>query len=310
MTSRGRPGEAGRLVAIAVKAVALITIYAVYGVLQERIMKGHYDKPFSTDAESFDGKFSSAPFLVLCNRLVSLITGLLLVQLRPPTSDSLLPSPADSPMVANLPPWLSRLKPASPLAYYARVALFNNAATLSQYTSLAYLSFTTVTLGKSAKMVPVLILGYVGYGKRYKQREWIGVTVIMFGIWAYLVLLPEVPMSEAENKKAAATNWMGLACLLAYLFFDGLTSTTQERLFKKANIGKPLLFGLSGAVMDQMVRSKYLCPCNSLTLSTDLGKSVFFTHRSCDAFPRPIILDSFNKTCHGFSGPPVSYHDA
>jgi drug/metabolite transporter (DMT)-like permease len=256
MTSQGGPGEDGRVVAITIKAVVLITIYAVYGVLQERIMKGHYDKPFSTNLESFDGKFSSAPFLVLCNRLVSLITGLLLVQLRPPTLDSLLPLPADSLIVTNLPPWLSRLKPASPLAYYARVAFLNNAATLSQYTSLAYLSFTTLTLGKSAKMVPILILGYVGYGKRYKQREWIGVTVIIFGIWEYLVLLPEVPMSETENKKAAATNWMGWACLLAYLFFDGLTSTTQERLFKKVNISKPLLLGLSGAVMDQMVRFK------------------------------------------------------
>jgi hypothetical protein len=46
---------------------------------------------------------------------------------------------------------------------------------------------------------------------------------------------------------------------LAYLFFDGLTSTTQERLFKKVNITKPILLGLSGAVIDQMVRSKYLC---------------------------------------------------
>jgi hypothetical protein len=311
MMPRGGPGEARRLVTIGIKAGALIAIYAVYGVLQERIMKGHYDNPFPADAEFFDGKFSSAPLLVLCNRLVSLITGLILVQLRSPRPDSLLPSPADSLMVAKLPPWLLRLKPASPLLYYARVACLNNAATLSQYTSLAYLSFTTVTLGKSAKMVPVLILGYVGYGKKYKQREWFGVAVIMLGIWGYLVLLPEVAMNEEKDKKAVATNWMGLACVSAYLLFDGLTSTAQERLFKKANLGKPILFGLSGAVMDQMVRSKYMCSCNSLTLSTDLGESVLFTRRSSDAFPRPVILNSFfNKSCHDFPGPPVSHHDA
>lgn len=188
----GGPGETGRLVAIGIKAVALIVIYAVYGVLQERIMKGHYDNPFHADAEFFDGKFSSAPFLVLCNRLVSLITGLILVQLRSPTPNSLLPWPADSLMVAKLPSWLLRLKPASPLRYYAHVACLNNAATLSQYTSLAYLSFTTVTLGKSAKMVPVLILGYVGYGKKYKQREWIGVAVIMLGIWGIWCSYPRL----------------------------------------------------------------------------------------------------------------------
>jgi len=307
MMPQGGPGEAGRLAAISIKAVALIAIYAVYGVLQERIMKGHY-APFPANA---DGKFTSASLLVLCNRLVSLTTGLVLVQLRSPTPDTLSPSPADSLMVAKLPPWLLRLKPASPLLYYARVACLNNAATLSQYTSLAYLSFTTVTLGKSAKMVPVLILGYVGYGKKYKQREWIGVAVIMLGIWWYLVLLPEVAMNEEENKKAVATNWMGLACLSAYLFFDGLTSTTQERLFKKANLGNPILFGLSGGVIDQMVRSKYMYSCNSLTLSTDLGECVFFTHCSSDASPRPIILNSFfNKPCHEFPGPPISHHDA
>jgi hypothetical protein len=252
----GEQGEARRLMSLVIKTLALISIYAVYGVLQERIMKGVYYDPSGSNSKSQESTFSSAPFLVLCNRLVSLGTGLLLALVAPKATDSPLPVSADTQFrqrPSRLPSWFGRFKPASPLLYYALVAGLNNAATMSQYTSLSYLSFTTATLGKSAKMVPVLILGYVGYGKKYKRREWIGVGVVVLGIWGYLMSLPTKEMNEAEHKKAVATNWMGLACLVAYLFFDGLTSTTQELVFGKSKSGQSLLLGLTAPVMDQMV---------------------------------------------------------
>ena len=244
---------------LAIKTVSLIAIYAAYGLLQERIIKGRYKN--TTHGETSDGNISSAPFLVLCNRLTSLTTGLVLAGLRPANAESsLLPSTT----LNSWPPqtWtrmvsacVARLRPASPFLYYALVAGLNNAATLSQYASLSYLSFTTSTLGKSAKMVPVLILGYVVYGKRYKTRQWIGAAVVVLGIWGYLTSSPKIDMNGEEPKKVGTTNWRGIACLLAYLLFDGLTSNTQERIFGNAQLGEetPTLMGITGGVIDQMV---------------------------------------------------------
>lgn len=235
---------------LAAKGGALIAIYALYGLLQERIIKGNYSTGGETTTA--DLKFTSAPLLVLSNRIVSLITGLALVQLRPRYS-TVLPDTVSGPVASGIfSERVSRFRPSSPLWQYALVAALNNAATLSQYGSLAYLSFTTATLGKSAKMVPVLILGYVGYGRKYKSREWAGVAVVMLGIWGYLVSLPETAADEDKM-----TNWFGLATLLAYLLFDGLTSTTQERVFGRSKDDSNSLMGISAGVMDQMVSSHH-----------------------------------------------------
>jgi hypothetical protein len=182
------PGKGrGYYLHLAIKTVTLIAIYATYGVLQERIIKGHYKnlKPVILDGEIPNDAFTSPPFLVFCNRLVSLATGIVLAQIQWAKAHySQLPTSASTPRrpqtwCKSISEQLSRIRPASSLLSYAIVAGLNNAATLSQYASLSYLSFTTSTLGKSAKMVPVLIIGHMWYGKRYKSRQWIGAAIVI-----------------------------------------------------------------------------------------------------------------------------------
>jgi hypothetical protein len=250
------PGKTrGYLLPLAVKTVSLIAIYATYGLLQERIIKGHY---VSVDEGRSEDTFTSPPLLVLCNRLLSLIAGLVLVQFQP--ASSYLPIASSSSPVRQT--WnqillarVAHLKPTSPLFYYALVAALNNAATLSQYASLSHLSFTTSTLGKSAKMVPVLIIGHLWYGKKYKLRQWTGAVIVILGIWGYLSSLPQTDIGKDGKKKDITTNWMGVLYLFSYLLFDGLTSTMQERLFgqEKAAEEQSTLVGITGGIIDQMV---------------------------------------------------------
>ncbi|TAQ89113.1 hypothetical protein B7494_g2579 [Chlorociboria aeruginascens] len=232
---------------LTIKTILLISIYSAYGLLQERIIKGNYT---AIDGSETDDTFRSAPFLVLCNRLTSLVTGLLLSQITSINSkSSLLPDNSSGRQQTWIETLLARVRPASPFIYYAAVAGLNNAATLSQYSSLSYLSFTTSTLGKSAKMVPVLIIGHLWYNKRYKVRQWIGAFLVILGIWGYLTSLP-----RSEEIKVT-TNWIGVLCLLAYLLFDGLTSTMQEKLFGQAKNqdAAPSLMGITGGIVDQMI---------------------------------------------------------
>jgi drug/metabolite transporter (DMT)-like permease len=264
-TSTMMAAEAGKhrgyMVPLAIKTVSLIAIYALYGLLQERIIKGHYKiGDQDGEGEASQDTFSSPPLLVLCNRLVSLITGFVLTRFQPsasylpittPTSP-LAQSPSEKISVA-----VARLKPASPLFYYGLIAALNNAATLSQYASLSHLSFTTSTLGKSSKMVPVLIIGHLWYGKKYKPRQWLGAAVVILGIWGYLISLLNTDLSKDEKTKNTATSWIGVLYLFSYLLFDGLTSTVQERLFgREKGVEAPTtLAGITGGIIDQMVSS-------------------------------------------------------
>jgi drug/metabolite transporter (DMT)-like permease len=228
-----------------------------------RIIKGHYQntKNEILDGEPSNDTFTSAPFLVLSNRLVSLVTGIVLAQIQCAKANySQLPTNASTSRQPQM--WrelisehVSRIRPSSAFLSYAIVAGLNNAATLSQYASLSYLSFTTATLGKSAKMIPVLILGHVWYGKRYKTRQWIGAVIVILGIWGYLTSLLSIDMNKKKQEIVPTSSLIGVGCLLVYLFFDGLTSTMQERLFGQAKSGEETssVMGVTPGIIDQMV---------------------------------------------------------
>ena len=263
---------------LAVKTICLIGIFAAYGLLQERILKGHYENADGTSKDNFH----SAPLLVFCNRLTSLAAGLMLAQLqfaaeRPtllPSATSISPQPET--WAQRISALVARIRPASPFLSYAIVAGLNNAATVSQYASLSYLSFTTSTLAKSAKMVPVLIIGHTLYRKRYKPRQWIGAAIVILGIWGYLASFPKVAINEEEQGKVIATNWIGVLCLFSYLFFDGLTSTMQERLFVQAKVREETftLVGITGGIIDQMVTLSAPLIARMLIIYLDMGQSI------------------------------------
>jgi adenosine 3'-phospho 5'-phosphosulfate transporter B2 len=252
----------GHLLPLAFKTVSLITIYTTYGILQERIVKGNYNNSLeniSIHDEPASDTFTSTPFLILCNRLVSFATGIVLAQIQWATANpSLLPN--NISRLGQPISWheaISEQLTRSPSSFfsYAVVAGLNNAATLSQYSSLSYLSFTTLTLGKSAKMLPVLILGHMWYGKRYKYRQWIGAAIVILGIWGYLTSPLSIDMKAKKEEIVPKSTFIGVGCLLAYLFFDGLTSTMQERLFGQAKRGEETssLLGMTPGIIDQMV---------------------------------------------------------
>lgn len=120
----------------------LMTFFLVYGVLQERIMTIPWG-----EAEEM---FSSSAFLVLNNRVVAIMMSLTILLYTKQT-----------------------LAPAAPLNKYFGIAISNTGATFCQYEALKYVSFPTQTLGKCAKMFPILIISYVLKLRSYTARDYV-----------------------------------------------------------------------------------------------------------------------------------------
>lgn len=107
-----------------------------YDCVQERIMQ-----------EPFDGEqFKYSLLLVLCNRVVTVAV-------------------AAAMLVAGG----QDLKPVAPAQAYAAVSVSNVVATFCQYEALKHVSFPVQTLGKCAKMIPVMIWGTFIMRKRYSM---------------------------------------------------------------------------------------------------------------------------------------------
>eukprot|EP00195_Chlamydomonas_chlamydogama_P011985 CAMPEP_0202894374 /NCGR_PEP_ID=MMETSP1392-20130828/3799_1 /ASSEMBLY_ACC=CAM_ASM_000868 /TAXON_ID=225041 /ORGANISM="Chlamydomonas chlamydogama, Strain SAG 11-48b" /LENGTH=325 /DNA_ID=CAMNT_0049579061 /DNA_START=223 /DNA_END=1200 /DNA_ORIENTATION=- len=163
-------------------------------------------EPFGEGANAEVFKYSL--FLVLCNRLTSCAVAIF-------------------GLVTN--GKMSEIKPVAPVYTYAAVSLSNVVATTCQYEALKYVSFPVQTLGKCAKMLPVMIWGIFILRKRYTLKDFGVALLITAGCTLFL-------LTGSVKSKVAADTWdasmYGLMLMLGYLGFDGFTSTFQDKLFK------------------------------------------------------------------------------
>lgn len=110
---------------------------------------------------------------------------------------------------------------------YAAVSISNVVATFCQYEALKHVSFPLQTLGKCAKMIPVMIWGTLIMRKRYGVKDYVNAAVITLGCTLFLMTGSIKPKRAANDSST-----FGIMLMLGYLGFDGFTSTFQDKLFK------------------------------------------------------------------------------
>merc|ERR1712216_427139 len=183
---------------IAMCVVGVVGSLIVYGILQERIMT----RPYGVESEYF--KYSV--FLVLSNRVLSA-----------------------SLAAAILAYTKGMVQPAAPIWKYAGVSASNVLATTCQYEALRYVSFPVQTLGKCAKMIPVMIWGYFINQRRYTLNDYVIASCVTLGCTIFALY---GDLTHKHSAKSSNTSAKGLMLMLGYLGFDGFTSTFQDKLFK------------------------------------------------------------------------------
>jgi len=172
----------------------IIGTLVCYGLLQERIMA----QPYS------GGEFFRwSLFLVLFNRIVAIAfcVGMIL---------------------ANGEQW----RMVAPMWKYFVVSLSIVIASSCQYEALKYVSFPVQMLGKSFKMMPVMLWGMAISQKRYSLVDWLVAAAVTEGVVQFLFF---GPIDARHNK---GNSIYGLGLLVVFLFFDGFTSTQEEKLFR------------------------------------------------------------------------------
>eukprot|EP00931_Biecheleriopsis_adriatica_P107687 TRINITY_DN8200_c0_g1_i1.p1 TRINITY_DN8200_c0_g1~~TRINITY_DN8200_c0_g1_i1.p1 ORF type:complete len:371 (-),score=63.09 TRINITY_DN8200_c0_g1_i1:36-1049(-) len=177
----------------------IVGMLALYGVLQEKIMTTHYSGEI----------FTWSLFLVLCNRVASMTFA---VAMATASKES--------------------LGSQAPLYCYFIISISNVVASFCQYEALKHVSFTVQMLGKSFKMMPVMVWGMIVAGKKYGLQEWCIAAGVTLGITMFLVTGP------TESRNAGSNSLYGMVLLFGFLGADGLTSVIQEKLFKGYQVSK------------------------------------------------------------------------
>jgi len=174
----------------------IIGMLIMYGLLQERIMSLPYGDPPML--------FTDSVALVFCNRLVAVIFA---VSMAIGKGESLVNK--------------------APLWKYLAISFSNVYASACQYDALKYVSFPVQMLGKSFKMMPVMLWGMAVSGKSYSSTDWLVAFAVTGGVTEFLMTGP------ISSHGDSGSSTYGLMLLLGFLLLDGFTSTFQEKLFKE-----------------------------------------------------------------------------
>ncbi|KAF0687980.1 Aste57867_20361 [Aphanomyces stellatus] len=184
----------------------IYTCYLSYGIFQEKIFKYR-------DADG--NKFTATLFLLLVQCVFNSLIAFLATFIWTPKNKSL---------------------PLSPFAFPAFSYL---GAMLCSNEALKYVNYPTQALGKSCKMIPVMLTGVVLGRKKYSWKEYVSVILITAGIVVFQ-LGKESPQGKATQENSV----YGLGLLFLSLFLDGLTGSGQEQMVQelKPSVHQQMLY--------------------------------------------------------------------
>lgn len=96
------------------------------------------------------------------------------------------------------------------------------------YEALKHINYPTVILGKSCKLVPVMIMNFVVYRKKFDWHKYVTVFLITAGVSGFMLFEPHKKESRATE---TLNSFYGLILLLINLFIDGAVNSFQDKIY-------------------------------------------------------------------------------
>ncbi|KDR82614.1 hypothetical protein GALMADRAFT_88091 [Galerina marginata CBS 339.88] len=252
-------------------------MFLVWAIAQER-----FSVPFdSIDGKSSD-KFKSPLFMGTCQSALSSLSALIYILLRRKPTDTLTqslglehvePSPPTTNGIA-IPNGIAtsnghahhtekhpekpstRYSPTALLLRYLQCSVFITSAAPFGFAALSYISYPALVLGKSCKLVPVMLMNVLLYRRKFAPHKYLVVFMVTTGITVFMV------MGDAKKGKAHGTakdkgsangealspyaNLIGIAYLLINLALDGAVNSTQDEIFTRHKVtGQQMMFWIN-----------------------------------------------------------------
>lgn len=185
-------------------ALGIFVSYFYYGILQEKVTRGKYVYETITEDGSknvITEKFTFALTLVCTQCIINYIIARAVLLFWPQGEDK----------TAKL--------------YYVSVSVTYLLAMVASNMALQWVPYPTQVIGKSAKPIPVMILGVLLGRKSYPLKKYVFVFLIVIGIVMFL-------LKENTSKTESQDIELGIGELLLFLslIMDGLIGAIQERI--------------------------------------------------------------------------------
>lgn len=212
----------------------------------------------SVPFQSIDGhsthKFKSALFIGTCQSLLSSLSAICYIYMRGKPGSSLssllgldVPTSVqpNGSLRANGTSKKSTVHGLSHrkrlLLNYLQCSSFIALAAPFGFASLSYITYPTMVLGKSCKLVPVMLMNFLLYRRKFALHKYLVVALVTTGISVFMLFANENPSKAISNKtsdgvQSSYLQLIGIAYLLVNLILDGAVNSTQDEIFSKYKV--------------------------------------------------------------------------
>ncbi|KAG8214752.1 UDP-galactose transporter [Butyriboletus roseoflavus] len=240
--------------------------------------------PLSVPFQSIDGqsthKFKSALFIGTCQSFLSSLSALCYIYMRGKPGSSLssllgldVPTHVESngSSKANGAPNTNTFVNGHPresrpghsstmegfsyrkrlLLSYLQCSSFIALAAPFGFAALSYITYPTMVLGKSCKLVPVMLMNFLLYRRKFAPHKYLVVALVTTGISVFMFFGNEKPSKATSNKTSDGApspylQLIGVAYLLVNLILDGAVNSTQDEIFSRHKVsGQQMMFWIN-----------------------------------------------------------------
>ena len=94
-----------------------------------------------------------------------------------------------------------------------------------------------MVLGKSCKLVPVMLMNFVMYRRRFAPHKYLVVAMVTAGISVFMAFGSEKPSKATSNgEQGSSSQLIGIFYLLVNLILDGAVNSTQDEVFVRYKV--------------------------------------------------------------------------
>ena len=159
------------------------------------------------------------------------------------------------------------------LAHYLKVSVSNSLASPFGYEALKHINYPTMILGKSCKLVPVMLMNVLVSRKMFEWYKYLSVGLITVGVSGFMLFEPHKG-NKVQVVEEVANSFWGLALLLINLLIDGATYAWQDEIFKRYKVKSQQMMFFMNLFTSAMLLIWLMNPYNP-----ELTHAVQFTHR-------------------------------
>ncbi|OBA20399.1 UAA transporter [Metschnikowia bicuspidata var. bicuspidata NRRL YB-4993] len=133
---------------------------------------------------------------------------------------------------------------------FATIAITLSVSSPLGYLSLKHVDYLAFLLAKSCKLLPVMLVHLLLYKTKFPPHKYMVAALVTGGVVLFT-------LAKSGGKKAASFNdgntLLGMAQLLALMFLDGFTNSTQDQLFRALGLKKKLTGATVMCVLNSFV---------------------------------------------------------